>query len=111
MKKLFSLLMMTLLTVAAWAGEVTFSSFAASNWTTVTADDTYTMTNGDVTITVKKNNSTTATSQGLTDAHLRVYKSAQLIIESDKTITDVAFTAVSNFPATRFHSSWMPRHG
>lgn len=105
MKKIYSLLVLMLLGMSAvWAEEVTFGpDFSTGKWTAVTADQTYSMTSGDITLTVDKGESTTAVTQGQTAQHLRVYKNASLTISSaGGNITAVEFTIAGSYPATRF---------
>ncbi|MBQ9465815.1 MAG: chitobiase/beta-hexosaminidase C-terminal domain-containing protein [Muribaculaceae bacterium] len=105
MKKIYSLLVLMLLGMSAvWAEEVTFGpDFSTGKWTAVTADQTYSMTSGDITLTVDKGESTTPVTQGQTAQHLRVYKNASLTISSaGGNITAVEFTIAGSYPATRF---------
>ncbi len=105
MKKFYSLLVLLLLgMMVSRAAETTFGSdFSSSNWTTVTADEEYTMTSGDITLTYEKGGNNTSPTQGQQSEHLRVYKNSQITLSSAAgNITEVTFTVVSGYDAKDF---------
>ena len=71
--------------------------FSASNWTVITADEDYSWTKDGATLLIEKSGSSTATSQGLTNAHLRIYKNAQITISGSAPIESIQFTVVSGY--------------
>ena len=71
--------------------------FSASNWTVITADNDYSWTKDGATLLIEKSGSSTATSQGLTNAHLRIYKNAQITISGSAPIESIQFTVVSGY--------------
>ena len=93
--------MLALLTVGAWASEITINlNNTDLTWTAV-GDDQTTTSQG-ITIYYAKAGSNTATSQGLTSTHIRFYKSSTVKISAASTITKIVFTAVSGYDAANF---------
>ena len=92
MKKILSLVMLALLTVGAWASEITINmNNVALTWTAV-GDDQTTTSQG-ITLLLAKGTSTTPTSQGLQSGHIRVYKGSSLTVSAASTITKIVVTA------------------
>jgi len=92
MNRFFTLVSMMFLFVAGtWAADVIIptnkSTFSASG-------DDYVATSDDVTLTYSKGGATTNPSQGVVDAHLRVYKNAILTISSSKDIEEIVVTSI-----------------
>ena len=71
--------------------------FSASNWTVITAGEDYSWTKDGATLLIEKSGSSTSTSQGLTNGHLRIYKSAQITISGSAPIESIQFTVVSGY--------------
>ena len=92
MKKILSLVMLALLTVGAWASEITINmNNVALTWTAV-GDDQTTTSQG-ITLLLAKGTSSTPTSQGLQSGHIRVYKGSSLTVSAASTITKIVVTA------------------
>ena len=101
MKKLFSLLLMTLMAVGAWATDVTFSDFAFSNWTEVTKEKDYTMTADGVTLEITNGtNTNNPISATPLNNPLRIYKGYDLTVSASSNITAVEFTIAGDYSAT-----------
>lgn len=92
MKKVLSLLLLALLSVGAWAAEITQNMNNVDLSWTATGDD-QTATSQGITYYLAKGGSTTPTSQGLQAAHIRVYKSGSLTISAGSTISKIEVTA------------------
>ena len=101
MKKLLSLVMMALLSVGAWASEITLNMNNVDLTWTATGDDQTTTSQG-ITIYYAKAGSNTPTSQGLTANHIRFYKNSTVKISAASPITKIVFTAVSGYDAANF---------
>ena len=98
MKKVLSLVMLALLSVGAWASEVTLNMNNVDlSWTAV-GDDQTTTSQG-ITIYYAKGGSNTPTSQGLTANHIRFYKNSSVTISAASPITKIVFTAASGYDA------------
>lgn len=90
--------MLALLSVGAWASEVTLNMNNVDlSWTAV-GDDQTTTSQG-ITIYYAKGGSNTPTSQGLTANHIRFYKNSSVTISAASPITKIVFTAASNYDA------------
>jgi hypothetical protein len=101
MKKILSLLMLALLSVGAWASEITLNTNNVDlSWTAV-GDDQTTTSQG-ITIYYAKAGSNTPTSQGLTANHIRFYKSTTVKISAASPITSIVFTPDGSYDATSF---------
>ena len=101
MKKVLSLVMLALLSVGAWASEITLNTNNVDlSWTAV-GDDQTTTSQG-ITIYYAKAGSNTPTSQGLTANHIRFYKSTTVKISAASPITSIAFTPDGSYDATNF---------
>ena len=101
MKKVLSLVMLALLSVGAWASEITLNTNNVDlSWTAV-GDDQTTTSQG-ITIYYAKAGSNTPTSQGLTANHIRFYKSTTVKISAASPITSIAFTPDGSYDATSF---------
>ena len=101
MKKVLCLLMLALLSVGAWASEITLNTNNVDlSWTAV-GDDQTTTSQG-ITIYYAKAGSSTPTSQGLTANHIRFYKSTTVKISAASSITSIAFTPDGSYDATNF---------
>ena len=98
MKKVLSLVMLALLSVGAWASEITLNMNNVDLTWTAVGDDQQTTSQG-ITIYYAKGGSNTATSQGLTANHIRFYKNSSVTISAASTITKIVFTAVSGYDA------------
>ena len=92
MKKVLSLLLLALLSVGAWAAEITQNMNNVDLSWTATGDD-QTATSQGITYYLAKGGSSTPTSQGLQAAHIRVYKSGSLTISAGSTISKIEVTA------------------
>ena len=101
MKKLLSLVMLALLSVGAWASEITINMNNVDLTWTAVGDDQQTTSQG-ITIYYAKAGSNTATSQGLTANHIRFYKNSTVKISAASTITQIVFTAMSGYDASNF---------
>jgi len=101
MKKVLSLVMLAMLSVGAWASEITLNTNNVDlSWTAV-GDDQTTTSQG-ITIYYAKAGSNTPTSQGLTANHIRFYKSTTVKISAASPITSIAFTPDGSYDATNF---------
>ncbi len=101
MKKFLSLVMLALLSIGAWASEITINMNNVDlSWTAV-GDDQQTTSQG-ITIYYAKGGSSTPTSQGLTANHIRFYKNSTVTISAASAITKIVFTAVSGYDASNF---------
>ena len=90
--------MLALLSVGAWASEVTLNMNNVDlSWTAV-GDDQTTTSQG-ITIYYAKGGSNTPTSQGLTANHIRFYKNSSVTISAASPITKIVFTAASGYDA------------
>lgn len=98
MKKVLSLVMLALLSVGAWASEVTLNMNNVDLTWTAVGDDQTTTSQG-ITIYYAKGGSNTPTSQGLTANHIRFYKNSSVTISAASPITKIVFTAASNYDA------------
>lgn len=90
--------MLALLSVGAWASEITLNMNNVDLTWTAVGDDQQTTSQG-ITIYYAKGGSNTATSQGLTANHIRFYKNSSVTISAASTITKIVFTAVSGYDA------------
>ena len=98
MKKVLSLLMLALLSVGAWASEITLNMNNVDlSWTAVGNDQT--TTSQGITIYYAKAGSNTPTSQGLTANHIRFYKSTTVKISAASPITKIVFTPDGSYTA------------
>ena len=91
MKKLLSLVMLALLSVGAWASEITINMNNVDLTWTAVGDDQQTTSQG-ITLYLAKGSSNTATSQGLQSGHIRVYKNSSLTVSASNTITKIVVT-------------------
>ena len=98
MKKVLSLVMLALLSVGAWASEVTLNMNNVDLTWTAVGDDQTTTSQG-ITIYYAKGGANTPTSQGLTANHIRFYKNSSVTISAASPITKIVFTAASNYDA------------
>lgn len=98
MKKLLSLVMLALLSVGAWASEITINMNNVDLTWTAVGDDQTTTSQG-ITIYYAKGGSSTPTSQGLTANHIRFYKNSSVTISAASPITKIVFTAASGYNA------------
>ena len=93
--------MLAMLSVGAWASEITLNTNNVDlSWTAV-GDDQTTTSQG-ITIYYAKAGSNTPTSQGLTANHIRFYKSTTVKISAASPITSIAFTPDGSYDATNF---------
>lgn len=92
---------MALLSVGAWASEITLNMNNVDLTWTATGDDQTTTSQG-ITIYYAKAGSNTPTSQGLTANHIRFYKNSTVKISAASPITKIVFTAVSGYDAANF---------
>lgn len=93
--------MLAMLSVGAWASEITLNTNNVDlSWTAV-GDDQTTTSQG-ITIYYAKAGSNTPTSQGLTANHIRFYKSSTVKISAASPITSIAFTPDGSYDATNF---------
>ena len=98
MKKVLSLVMLALLSVGAWASEITLNMNNVDlSWTAVGNDQT--TTSQGITIYYAKAGSNTPTSQGLTANHIRFYKSTTVKISAASPITKIVFTPDGSYTA------------
>ena len=98
MKKVLSLVMLALLSVGAWASEITLNTNNVDlSWTAVGNDQT--TTSQGITIYYAKAGSNTPTSQGLTANHIRFYKSTTVKISAASPITKIVFTPDGSYTA------------
>lgn len=93
--------MLTLLSVGAWASEITLNMNNVDLTWTAVGDDQTTTSQG-ITIYYAKAGSNTPTSQGLTANHIRFYKNSTVKISAASPITKIVFTAVSGYDAANF---------
>ena len=91
MKKVLSLVMLALLSVGAWASEVTLNMNNVDLTWTAVGNDQQTTSQG-ITIYYAKAGSNTPTSQGLTANHIRFYKSTTVTVSAGSPITKIEFT-------------------
>lgn len=91
MKKFLSLVVLSLLTVGAWASEITINMNNVDLTWTATGDDQTTTSQG-ITLYLAKGTSNTATSQGLQSGHIRVYKGSSLTVSAASAITKIVVT-------------------
>ena len=98
MKKVLSLLMLALLSVGAWASEITLNMNNVDLTWTAVGDDQTTTSQG-ITIYYAKAGSNTPTSQGLTANHIRFYKSTTVKISAASSITKIVFTPDGSYTA------------
>lgn len=98
MKKVLSLVMLALLSVGAWASEITLNMNNVDLTWTAVGDDQTTTSQG-ITIYYAKGGSNTPTSQGLTANHIRFYKNSSVTISAASPITKIVFYAASNYDA------------
>ena len=83
--------MLGLLSVGAWASEITQNMNNVDlTWTAV--GDNQTATSQGITFLLAKGGSNTATSQGLTATHIRVYKNSSLTVSAGSPITKIEVT-------------------
>ena len=90
--------MLALLSVGAWASEITLNMNNVDLTWTAVGNDQQTTSQG-ITIYYAKAGSNTPTSQGLTANHIRFYKNSSVTISAASTITKIVFTAVSGYDA------------
>lgn len=90
--------MLALLSVGAWASEITLNMNNADLTWTAVGDDQQTTSQG-ITIYYAKASSTTATSQGLTANHIRFYKNTTVKISAASSITKIVFTPDGSYTA------------
>ncbi len=90
--------MLALLSVGAWASEVTLNMNNVDLTWTAVGDDQTTTSQG-ITIYYAKSGSYTPTSQGLTANHIRFYRNSSVTISAASPIIKIVFTAVSGFDA------------
>ncbi len=101
MKKILSLVMLALLSVGAWASEITLNMNNVDlSWTAV-GDDQQTSSQG-ITIYYAKAGSNTPTAQGLTANHIRFYKNTTVTISATSNITKIVFTPDGSYDVTSF---------
>lgn len=98
MKKLLSLLLLAMLSVGAWASEITLNMNNVDLTWTAVGDDQQTTSQG-ITIYYAKAGSTTSTSQGLTANHIRFYKNTTVKISAANPITKIVFTPDGSYTA------------
>ena len=98
MKKVLSLVMMALLSVGAWASEITLNMNTTDLSWTANGDDYQTTSQG-ITIYYAKAGSSTAPSQGLTANHIRFYKNTTVKISAGSSITKIVFTPDGTYTA------------
>ena len=98
MKKLLSLLLLAMLSVGAWASEITLNMNNVDLTWTAVGDDQQTTSQG-ITIYYAKACSTTSTSQGLTANHIRFYKNTTVKISAANPITKIVFTPDGSYTA------------
>ena len=98
MKKLLSLLLLAMLSVGAWASEITINMNNVDLTWTAVGDDQQTTSQG-ITIYYAKAGSTTSTSQGLTANHIRFYKNTTVKISAANPITKIVFTPDGSYTA------------
>lgn len=91
MKKVLSLVMLALLSVGAWASEVTLNMNNVDLTWTAVGNDQQTTSQG-ITIYYAKAGSNTPTSQGLTANHIRFYKNTTVTVSAGSPITKIEFT-------------------
>lgn len=89
---------MALLSVGAWASEITLNMNNVDLTWTAVGDDQTTTSQG-ITIYYAKGGSNTPTSQGLTANHIRFYKNSSVTISAASPITKIVFTAASGYDA------------
>ncbi len=90
--------MLALLSVGAWASEITLNMNNVDLTWTAVGDDQTTTSQG-ITIYYAKGGSSTPTSQGLTANHIRFYKNSSVTISAASPITKIVFTAASGYDA------------
>ena len=90
--------MLALLSVGAWASEITINMNNVDLTWTAVGDDQTTTSQG-ITIYYAKGGSSTPTSQGLTANHIRFYKNSSVTISAASPITKIVFTAASGYNA------------
>ena len=90
--------MLALLSVGAWASEITLNMNNVDLTWTAVGDDQTTTSQG-ITIYYAKGGSGTPTSQGLTANHIRFYKNSSVTISAASPITKIVFTAASGYDA------------
>ncbi len=90
--------MLALLSVGAWASEITLNMNNVDLTWTAVGDDQTTTSQG-ITIYYAKGGSSTPTSQGLTANHIRFYKNSSVTISAASPITKIVFTAASGYNA------------
>ncbi len=83
--------MLGLLSVGAWASEITQNMNNVDLTWTAVGDDQQTTSQG-ITFLLAKGGSNTATSQGLTATHIRVYKNSSLTVSAGSPITKIEVT-------------------
>ena len=101
MKKVLSLVMLALLSVGAWASEITLNMNNVDLTWTAVGDDQTTTSQG-ITIYYAKAGSNTPTSQGLTASHIRFYKNTTVTVSAASPITKIVFTPDGNYDAASF---------
>jgi hypothetical protein len=101
MKKLLSLVMLALLSVGAWASEITLNMNNVDLTWTAVGDDQQTTSQG-ITIYYAKAGSNTPTSQGLTANHIRFYKNTTVKISAGVNMTSIKFTPDGSYDAASF---------
>ena len=92
MKKVLSLVMMALLSVGAWASEITINMNNVDLTWTAVGTDQQTSSQG-ITLLLAKGSSSSETSGGLQSGHIRVYKGSSLTVSASSTITKIMVTA------------------
>ena len=98
MKKLLSLLLLAMLSVGAWASEITLNMNNVDLTWTAVGEDQQTTSQG-ITIYFAKAGSINPTSQGLTANHIRFYKNSMVTISAANSITKIVFTPDGSFTA------------
>jgi hypothetical protein len=87
--------MLALLSVGAWASEITLNMNNVDLTWTAVGDDQTTTSQG-ITIYYAKAGSNTPTSQGLTANHIRFYKNTKVTVSAASPITKIVFTPDGN---------------
>lgn len=93
--------MLALLSVGAWASEITLNMNNVDLTWTAVGDDQTTTSQG-ITIYYAKAGSNTPTSQGLTASHIRFYKNTTVTVSAASPITKIVFTPDGNYDAASF---------
>lgn len=93
--------MLALLSVGAWASEITLNMNNVDLTWTAVGNDQQTTSQG-ITIYYAKAGSNTPTSQGLTANHIRFYKSTTVTVSAGSPITKIEFTPDGSYDAASF---------